>query len=504
MEVSARSSLSITEFELNEIRPELGLSLNSNQTPEIVQIIFKECVQENSKQSETKCLKVSRIALKTASFGMGIGGAIPNIAVAMKLGGDNVALGVSVATANFITRTCLVTWSYHNIIDGEIGQNGKIKRKIAHKKLNCCERTTVKIVVMVIAIIAQTPRAIIALRYNGSIVYLLLTYGALSAIPAQSLDLSVKAAIDLKKLTKYEQSLNEIKKIMAKNIQECRLKVLQLPANERKTLLTSFMASGDQSIDSAVMAFFSRVCREGNLSSKPQTMSQKIRTVASRVLGTLTAGVTIAAQCGFNFWVGVQGSKALLDNPYFNYTLGAVILASNAYLTTKVMITRSQGLSHQLFFKPKELLTGSSITSVLMPKIRGSAGLVAIGTSGFSTGTMVQASRDYFSGELAIAMQVLVPLAMFILGHQATSDLVDKICLETMMHCGVSETEKEILKLDQALERLFFIIQTMSFKHFAKFLLALPDDLFLSFTAQKTNKEELMNYLDLSQSRSKK
>lgn len=463
---------------------------------EIVYIIFSNCIEEED-QPESKCNKVTRVVLKVLTIGCAIGGAVSNISVALKFGGKNLALGVSVATANFTTRTILGTWSYHNIIDGEIGFEGKIKRQIEGRKLNRSKRVAIKVTVFAIAFIAQTPRAYLAYVYNNrNVVYPILTYQSLVAVPAYSLDLTFTATLKLKNLSKFERKLNKIKGDMKKIIHKCRIKIIDLPKNEREVLVTSLLAFNHFSNGEDVTTFFRTVCLLGNLPPKPQTISQKVRQVASTILGKLTGVTTVAAQTGFYFWIGVKASQSFWDNEIFYYAIGSIILASNLYLTTKAMTNHSQKLFNQIFFNPKQLLTGDSVVSVVMPKTRAAVGLVTFGITTLSTGTAEQNVIDYFEGDIASILKVLVPISMFLLTHMASSDIADEICKEAIRRCSsFTESEQNFLKLVHRLKVLEFIVENMSLQNFAKLLIALPEDQFADLMLGKVNKDELRNYL---------
>lgn len=468
------------------------------QSDQVIQVIFHHCIQRNVSQHDSICLRISRIGLKVIAFGCGIGGAIPNISVALKFGGKNVPLGISVACANFITRTFLVTWSYHNIIDREIGLNGKIKRQISHNKLNVAKRVAIKVSVFITALIAQTPRAYLAYAYNNNnIAYPILTYLSLVAIPAYSLDLSLTTALELRNSSQFERLLNEIKGDLKKKIRNCRDKLKNLSQTDRQDIVTDLNISANQSADAAVTDFISRVCREGNLAPRVHTTCQKIKSVASRSLNILTSVTTVAAQTGFYFWVGVQGAKAVWDNPFFSYSAGTIISLVNFYLTSKAMFSHSQKLFNQAFFRPLQLLTGDSVSSVIMPKTRGAVGLATIGISALSTGTMVQAVNDYFTGELQAILKVFVPLSMFILGHLAINEIVDDI-FELIISLSKSspESDKNLIKLDHTLKLFHFMIDKMSHKNFAKLLLSLPNDEFENLVNDRITHDLVWSYVN--------
>lgn len=477
---------------------------SSSQVILPIHVIFTNCVEAASAQTEKCCSKVSRIVLKFLAFGFGIAGAVPNIPLALKAGGDIRSLGVTIACANFITRTSLVTWSYHNMIDNEIGTEGKIKRIVGKKKLNLATRISIKVADFVLAFFAQTPRAYISYTYNNNnIIYPILTYLSLTAIPAYSLDLSFSAISELKNRSKFECLLDKIKKNMRKHIQNCRKKIIQLPANQRQALLTSLDVMGDPSEESAVVNLMTKVYREGDLPPKTKTLSEKVRSVASRGLSGLTTLATVSAQTGLYFWVGVQASKSVFDNDYFAYTVGAVIILSNIFLSTKVMYTRSKKLSDQLLFKPKQILTGDAVPSAIMPVRRAITGAAALVVATFSTATQYQNALDYFDGPLESIMKVLVPLSMFLLGHQAISDLVDESCKLQISRCSHSKTDRKLLKLDNKLQKFDFIIDKMSYKNFAELLLTLPDDTYseliegkITKDKNKVSKKDLENYLN--------
>jgi hypothetical protein len=462
---------------------------------QLMRLMFENCV-EDSPEPGTLCLRVSRIGLKLLAFGCGIGGAVPNISVALKFGGEDVALGITVATSNFTTRTFLVTWSFHNMIDGEIGLEGKIRRQISGKNLNVAQRIAIKVAVFTISIIAQTPRAYLAYVYNHhEVIYAILTYLSLVAVPAYSLDLSFTAALKVRKFTPFERKLNKISKDIQKQIQTCRSKLLSLSADDRLRLLDSITHLAENTPKEAVAALFVKIWREGSLPPKPETTSQKVRRVASKVLSGITSAATIAAQTGFLAWVGKKGAESLELHEGLAYTIAVLIFLSNLYLTTKVMRRRSETLFKQILFKPLQVLTGNSVVSVIMPKARAAAGAVALPVSVFSTGTMVQAVTDYVTGDIGYVLKVLVPLSMFLLGHEAINELVDELFTELILACNGSETDKNLLKLDRSLKRLKFIVATMSPENFAKLLLILPDDEFPDFVKNKVKKEELYAYL---------
>lgn len=467
----------------------------TNSDHQLMRLIFENCV-EDSAEPGTLCLRVSIIGLKILSFGCGIGGAVPNIPVALKFGGKNVALGITVATSNFTTRTFLVTWSFHNMIDGEIGREGRIRRQISGKNLSVSQRVAIKVAVFTVSVFAQTPRAYLAYVYNNhEVLYAILTYLSLVAVPAYSLDLSFTAALQVRKLTSFERSLNKISKDVQKQIQNCRSKLLTLSHDDRQRLLVSLTHLGHNTPKAAVAALFVKIWTEGSLPPKPETTTQKAKKIAAKILSGITSAATIAAQTGFLAWVGIKGSQSFWDNAGFNYTLGVIIFLSNLYLTTKVMRRRSETLFKQILFKPLQVLTGNSVVSTLMPVKRAAAGAVALPVSAFSTGTMVQAVNDYVTGDIGYVLKVLVPLSMFLLGHEAINELVDELFTELILACDSSETDKDLLKLDRALKRLKFIVGAMSPENFAKLLLILPDDVFANFVKNKVKKEDLYIYL---------
>lgn len=460
---------------------------------EIMQVILENCAPEYTEQSEIHCLKVSRIGLKTLTFGFGIGGAVSNIALSLKFGGHNRALGFSVACSNFASRTSVVTWSYHKMIDGEIGAEGKIKRKISHHQLNLPKRIAIKVAVFVIAFLAETPRAYIAYVYNNhSIIYPLLTYISLTATPAYSIDISTTAALEIRNLNKFERMLNQIKRDIKRKISECQLKIIELTPNEREAFLSSFTVLSDQS---QVINFFARICKEKDLSPKELTRSEMVKKVGIQALSTLTAVATTAAQNGFYFWIGETGARAVWDNSYFYYTVGALIVASNLYLSSKVMYNRSKTLFGQILSKPPQVLTGNTLISVLMPKTRAAAGLINLGVSSLAAGDMAQTVKDNFEGKIYSILIVMVPLSIALLNHKAISDLVDEICFQVIERCENSETVQKLLKLDLALRRFSFIIDHMSMEKFAKLLIALPDAVFSDFINGRFNKEQLIDYI---------
>lgn len=472
-----------------------SIDVNSPHT-ELMQVVFDNCL--NPYSSVARCRRAAKICLKTLTFGCAIGGAVPNIPVALKFGGKNFALGVSVACANFVTRTFLVSWAFHHMIDGEIGRAGRVRSLLSGKKNNLCKRIAIKVTVFVIAFVAQTPRALIAYRYNNeNILHPILTYQAQVAVPALSMDLSCNAALKMRNLTLFENQLNKVRKDVLKQIQICKSKIEDLSAAERELLVGNLaILLNRQTPEEVVSSFFSKVCAEKALPPKSTTLCQKVKGIASRVFSGITALTTTAAQTGFYFWVGVKGSQSVWDNPYFCYSVGTVILISNLYLTTKVMINGSRLLFNQAFFKPKQILTGHSACSILMPKARAATGLVALGLATLSSTTMVQNVRDYVSeGPLASILKVLVPLSMFIIGHKAISDLLDEIFNQAMLwKRSGTEFENNLLILDQALNNFNFAIETMSLKNFGKLLKTLPDDVFSNF-AKKIKRNELETYL---------
>jgi hypothetical protein len=475
----------------------MSVSVGAPLPNEIMHFIYEHALQDIAPiQSETVCIKTSRIALKTITLGFAIAGLVPNIPVALKAGGNDRALGHTILVSNFASRGSLCTWSYHKIIDGELGSDGQIRKQIADKNNALAAKTAIKITVFAIALIAQTPRAYLAFVYNDqNIAYPIMTYMALTAIPAYSLDLTFRALLEKSKLSPFEILLNKVKEDFSSKIKTCRSKIIDLSQADKEKLLASLTPPDQRSEEAAVTYFISKVCREGTLPPQVETTSQKIRKVLARGLGCLMGTTATVAQLGYYYWIGVKGAEAVWDNQAFAHTTGALIVASNVYLTTKVMFESSDRLSNQLFFKPKQLLTNHAVSSVLIPKTRAAVGLTTIAISLFSTGTTVQPVRDYFTGDLFSIMVVMAPLSIYLLGRNALEDFVDEICNHSTRSCHTPPIDKGLLKLDHSLERLNFIIQKMSFKNFAKLLLSLPDGFHADFVKHGVTKELLKTYL---------
>lgn len=476
---------------------EIGLSPPKSE--KIIDIIFENCIDRQIGQSETTTRKAIRITLNILSVGLGVCGAVPNIPLALKFGGSNQALGITVACCNFTKRTTLVTWAYHKIIEGEIGQYGIIKRKIRNIRLNIPSRITIKVAVFAIAFLAETYQGFIAYYYNSeNILYPILTMVSLVAVPAYSSNLSLEKTLEMKKFSKFELALSKVKIEIKLRIKNCQSNLFKLTPDERKNMLLNLSLLTKKSRDTAVKTFVSTICSEKGLSPKSQTKCQKIKSFAIKIFSSITAITTTVAQLGVDFWVGVKGASYIYANPYFQYATGSFVAAANLYLYGKVMFQRSKMIYQHAFNNPKKLLTGDSIVGKVMPKTRGTMGAASIGISVLAVCTVAQTVKDYFAGSndiLISVLEIMGPLATFLLSYEAMSYLSDEICKLKIRYRHSTPDELNLLELDLTLETFKFIIEEMSPQNLAKLLLALPDDLVTNTTKNKITKKQLDRYI---------
>jgi hypothetical protein len=137
-----------------------------------------------------------------------------------------------------------------------------------------------------------------------------------------------------------------------------------------------------------------------------------------------------------------------------------------------------------------------NIISNTYPKTQACLRIVSLAVSALSFAGPLQVSRDYFSGDFGIFMEVTSIIATIFLSATAMFTLVDDILTIGVRVYGSQEHE-ELIKLNSEIQRLIELIRVSPMIDFINFCNVLPEEKYEKWLRKlEITKEQIENYLE--------
>lgn len=426
--------------------------------------------------SESNCRKNSRRIAKALAI---IGGPIarlPFVRIPMKHAGENTFYQIILVYGNTTSYGAVISWCFLKIVDSQMTSRTSDEVALTEINKSPCFKTTLKIGLTAMGVLAQVPLAYLAYYYNDKdILYPIAVLVMDSAFPIYSLLLSAEEISRRQRLAPYEKKLVEFKNKTKATLQKIQYDLIK-NKNQVKSCfeeLNSLQSQSNLTSQEKVRHYLATILNKHQPEDAiPYTRSCPV--LLGRGLSGACGVVLGVSQCYFMYTLGSFATKEMWDNEFATYTVAGFITACTAYLNFDVVMKSTLKTYDMVidYFQDKDL---RSSASYLQPKLWSGLQLLGLITTGLSYSGPMQACADFYEGDMRIAMQVTSVISTMMLTTYALNELINDLVVGHSLKWGGKEI-KQLAKMHSELQYVIDIVDKSPLIEFAYFLKVLPED----------------------------
>lgn len=422
------------------------------------------------------CVKGTKIGAKILVVVWASTGTVPYALISIDFAGHN-ALGYSMFSCNVVAYSSLNSWALLKMIDAELSPLS-LEQKLMKREDKGYNSTSMNVILKVASVFFGVTSQL-ALGYlvyvynNNNLSYAILTITSNSCFPSYSLFLTFDGVRTKTTQSPFEKKLQNTKDFIIKRINDNFKLLLEVPKNEQGAFLQKINALKDNAdLESALQFFRLLFCP---VVIKEAEVESCLRT-AGRWLAKGVGAVFTVGRLGL---IGITAFKAIEMASSNNIVCGigaAVITGCNTVLSYDVCVN----VNAQLYDSGIDVIrkrTLSSLAYKVQPKLFAAIKVLTLGITGLSWGSSYEVSHDYTSGNLQQFMDVVFPLSTVILVANAMHDLGDTLIQFYASKKGTPDA-KVLLEFHERVNRFCLLLKHAPLLSFAKFLVALPKDIF--------------------------
>lgn len=391
---------------------------------------------------------------------VGLQAGIPYFEVARAFTNDDfgVFLGISISIAN----AALTTWSLFDVVDN---LNDDLSTEEEEKKTSCKKTIRIMqwIVAFILGIASALPSTYIAYKYNNENIY----WGAILFISDSIIGVCSMGRVLTQSSLKCKRPIDRIKTLYLDNLENGVYLFVSLENTERVVLFRKCEINLENNF---------------TFSGKLHLLLYEIGTLPranlkNKYLQLPPCLIIIAKTLGFIFpifWMVVafkstyEGSKRILDDPYFNSFIATLAVGPPALLE---MSLSSQVYAN--FFKFFSAIRGNvplkPKSSIVYPSMSVGLNALMIGIALFSFGARATVTLDNFSGATGIAFTVMVVITTITYKSFSMPELINKF-LTFFTSRNSNSINVNLLKTANSLTHLISTLRKANDQEFLNFL----------------------------------
>lgn len=447
----------------------MALIPNFERTPYLSNYINHQLI-EDQPIDESKVHLLARRTFQGYAILAGTLARVPFISIITKWAGDRKILGYTLAGGSAISFGAFISWCMLNIVDAKmrplsVDESELLKSRIPKKYM-----VAITIVVIATGVIAQIPLAVMAFEYNNhNFIYPL---GALlvdSGYPIYSLQLTAESLLKMRFRSSQEKKMLSLKGKFIKKLETNRL-CLGRSQSEWRTWIAEWKCIEAMEPDNRRVQSFLQFA----LSLKGENKTPKKGCLSKTGnVGAMGVGVVLAvSQLIFAAMLTYVGTQTFTSNKIALYSVSSLVVLCSLYLNLSVM---AQSTS-KIYYLGLGLLNGqppSSIEMRMYSKTYLTLMFFSLATSALAFVGPLQVSNDYFQGAFKEYMAITCIIGTVLLSMHAMTALSESIVRSGGNCCG-SRDNKDLIKLDEGLQRLIHLLNECPTIDFVNLLKNVP------------------------------
>ncbi len=425
---------------------------------------------------DTQCGKASKIAAKILVVGWASTGTVPYALISLDFAGHN-GLGYSMLSCNIVAYSSLNSWALLKMIDTELAplsSEQKLMKREDKTYNSTCVNVSLKVASVFFGVTSQLALGYLVYVFNNNnLSYAILTITSNSCFPSYSLFLTFDGLRKKATQSSFEKKLQNVKDFIIKRMNDNFKLLLEVPKEQQQEFIQQINALKDRTdLGSALLffrlLFFPIVVKEAE--------EEPCLRTAGRWLAKGFGAVFTAGRLGL---IGITAFKAIemvTSNDIVCGIGAAVITGCNTVLSYDVCVNTNA----QLYDSGIDAIRKRTLASLaykVQPKLFAAVKVLTLVITGLSWGPSYEVSHDYTSGNLQKFMDVVFPLSTVILVANAMHDLGDTLIQIYANKRGTPDA-KLLLEFHERVNRFCLLLKHAPLLSFAKFLAALPQDIF--------------------------
>jgi len=414
---------------------------------------------------------------QTVAVVLGFGGRVPFISIARKASA-NVAYGWALAGFNTVSFAALFSWSMLKMVNGFTEPISSEEARLLSRKQNPCIKLTVYVASVFLGVLSLIPQAYFAYVYNSkNFIYPATLLICDSGLPSLSMKMTFDKLLSPKETDTF---VLQTRLELINLVQQFQEQIITTPLDEANELKRMTLREEGAIIDQSVYELLEVAMTNSYRREEPSGLScKKVTMGIIQGIAGLVGVVLAIAQLALLFVACVKFMEMVGAGAVAGYILGTAVSLVNAYLAYNILVLGPINLA-----KRGVNLVTCQFTPSLPEKISALSFyiLMTIGTvfACFSYGPNKTFAEDYFgqykAGNLNAgdAMEVILPAGVAVLIINAVGDIFGDIIKAIASKKGTQST-KDLIYLDNRLDRLKRLFADAPFHHVAEFLKSAPD-----------------------------
>ncbi|NGX56486.1 MAG: hypothetical protein K1060chlam5_00729 [Candidatus Anoxychlamydiales bacterium] len=448
--------------------------------------IVKELIEQPLEVKKVKNLKTKIAAVAISFFAK-----LPFVNVNFKFAQNNIFLGSIFSISNVIGYWALGSKSSLHLIEEHFEFNESKTSNIFHDRTSKIIKGAIIAKSIFFGLSSRSLNAYIAYKYNNNnLFYPLVIFLCDSSFTIYSLKLSFEKLFR-KKGNGIEKKIKLIKKDIVTSVEDKKSQVTSLSKEGQTTFFKELQEiKNSEGGTEKTKKYLEKVTYVKNINEE-DTKIKKCFKLALYIPGlqlTISRVLYYAISCFF-------GAKLFFKDNIIPFIISFLVTSSNAYLNGIWIMssTKSVLMSLKDFFNSSYKL---SISERLRPTLTFSLKALAFLISIFSGAPFAQVMQDSMKGSFSIYIQITLSIAIALLVSKAMFSIIDEIVKFIVLRKGSFE-EKNILLLNNEMQRLINVLEKSTFLEFAKFLNIISEtQLKAILDKYKVNSQMLKEYIE--------